>query len=98
MILLFFSSELMYDMIGLVVEDAPNGVRSGQAAGCKTLAVITSHTRAQMEACSPDYLVQDLARFEVVSPLLSRQPLTTNSISVTMRLVSEGVEVTMEHI
>jgi len=45
----------------LVVEDAPAGIRSGQAAGCKTLALITSHTRAQMEACKPDYLVSNLS-------------------------------------
>lgn len=47
---------------GLVIEDAPAGVRSGQAAGCKTMGVITSHTQAQMEAVSPDYLVKNLAR------------------------------------
>ncbi|TFK55441.1 HAD-like protein [Heliocybe sulcata] len=45
----------------LVVEDAPSGIRSGQAAGCKTLALITSHTRDQMEACKPDYLVPNLS-------------------------------------
>lgn len=45
----------------LVVEDAPAGIRSGQAAGCKTLALVTSHTREQMEATKPDYLVTNLA-------------------------------------
>ncbi|KAI0311444.1 phosphatase [Amylostereum chailletii] len=44
----------------LVVEDAPAGIRSGQAAGCKTLAVVTSHSRGQMEACQPNFLVQNL--------------------------------------
>jgi len=43
------------------VEDAPAGVRSGKAAGCKTLGVITSHTRKQMEAAETDYLVENLA-------------------------------------
>ena len=46
----------------LVVEDAPAGVRSGKAAGCKTLGLITSHTREQLEAVEPDYLVPNLAR------------------------------------
>lgn len=50
-------------MIGLVVEDAPAGVRSGQAAGCKTLGLITSHTREQMLAVNPDFLVDNLARY-----------------------------------
>ena len=46
----------------LVVEDAPAGVRSGKAAGCKTLGLITSHTREQMEEVKPDWLVPNLAR------------------------------------
>ncbi|KAH9015786.1 phosphatase [Lactarius pseudohatsudake] len=46
----------------LVVEDAPAGVQSGRAAGCKTLAVTTSHTRDQMVASRPDYLVENLSR------------------------------------
>ncbi|KAI0031680.1 phosphatase [Vararia minispora EC-137] len=47
-------------LLGLVVEDAPAGIRSGQAAGCKTLGVITSHSREQMEAVSPNFLVPNL--------------------------------------
>lgn len=46
----------------LVVEDAPAGITSGRAAGCKTLALITSHTREQVEKASPDYIVKDLSR------------------------------------
>ncbi|KAI0787051.1 phosphatase [Irpex lacteus] len=45
----------------LVVEDAPAGITSGRAAGCKTLALITSHTREQVEKASPDYIVKDLS-------------------------------------
>ncbi|KAI0065826.1 phosphatase [Artomyces pyxidatus] len=45
----------------LVVEDAPAGVRSGVAAGCKTLALVTTHSREQLEACNPDYIVPNLA-------------------------------------
>ncbi len=47
----------------LVVEDAPAGVRSGRAAGCKTLGLITSHTREQIEEAKPDYVVPNLARY-----------------------------------
>lgn len=46
----------------LVVEDAPAGIRSGRAAGCKTLGLVTSHSRAQMEEVKPDWLVPNLAR------------------------------------
>lgn len=46
----------------LVVEDAPAGVRSGKAAGCKTLGLITSHSREQMEQVKPDYLVSNLSK------------------------------------
>ncbi|KAJ7590890.1 HAD-like domain-containing protein [Mycena floridula] len=46
----------------LVFEDSPNGILSGKAAGCKTVAFLTTHSRAQMEACNPDFIVQDMAR------------------------------------
>ncbi|KAI0306812.1 phosphatase [Multifurca ochricompacta] len=45
----------------LVVEDAPAGVQSGKAAGCTTLAVVTSHSREQMVTSKADYLVDNLA-------------------------------------
>jgi glycerol-1-phosphatase len=48
---------------GLVLEDAPSGVRSGHAAGCKTLAVLTSHSRDQIEPSNPDFLVKDLTKY-----------------------------------
>ena len=49
-------------VVGLVVEDAPAGVRSGHAASCKTLGVITSHSREVMEAVAPTFLVDKLDR------------------------------------
>jgi len=49
----------------LVLEDAPSGVRSGHAAGCKTLAVLTSHSRDQIEPSNPDFLVKDLTNVSV---------------------------------
>ncbi|KAH9169490.1 phosphatase [Lactarius sanguifluus] len=50
----------------LVIEDAPAGVQSGRAAGCKTLAVTTSHPRERMVASRPDYLVEDLSSVTMV--------------------------------
>ncbi|KAI0005341.1 HAD-like protein [Russula compacta] len=48
----------------LVVEDAPSGLRAGRAAGARTLAVCTSHTRDQIVASgvTPDFIVNDLTR------------------------------------
>jgi hypothetical protein len=48
--------------VGLVVEDAPSGVASGLAAGCAVIGLITSHTKEQMEAKCPTYLVENLSR------------------------------------
>ncbi|KAG2156233.1 HAD-like domain-containing protein [Suillus clintonianus] len=45
----------------LVVEDAPSGVASGLAAGCAVIGLITSHTKEQMEAKHPTYLVENLS-------------------------------------
>ncbi|KAJ7180296.1 HAD-like domain-containing protein [Mycena crocata] len=49
----------------VVFEDAPAGLRSGQAAGCKTIGLLTTHSREQMEACKPDFLVKNLASVTV---------------------------------
>ncbi|KAM0748474.1 HAD-like protein [Meredithblackwellia eburnea MCA 4105] len=51
----------------LVFEDAPSGLAAGLAAGCQTLAVTTSHTRAQIKSFKSTYKVVDLTRVEVVS-------------------------------
>ena len=50
--------------LGLVIEDAPSGIRSGHAAGAKTLAVCTSHSKEQIveSGCNPHYIVKDLTR------------------------------------
>jgi len=46
----------------LVIEDAPSGLLSGRAAGCKTIAVCTSHTQEKIlqSGAEPDYIVKDL--------------------------------------
>jgi len=45
----------------IVFEDAPNGIRSGNAAGCTTIAVLTSHSREEIEAAEPDFIIKDLS-------------------------------------
>jgi sugar-phosphatase len=42
----------------LVIEDSPAGVASGKAAGCKVLAVLSSHAKAELTAA--DWLVNSL--------------------------------------
>src|SRR6266536_4741022 len=44
----------------LVLEDSPAGIKAGKAAGCKVLAVVTSHTMEQVMAAEPDWIVRDL--------------------------------------
>ena len=45
----------------VVFEDAPSGIRSGKAAGCKVIALVTSHSREAVEAAEPDVIVEDLS-------------------------------------
>jgi beta-phosphoglucomutase-like phosphatase (HAD superfamily) len=47
---------------GIVVEDAPSGVKSGVAAGSKVLAVCTSHEREQLEGIGATWIVNDLSK------------------------------------
>jgi mannitol-1-/sugar-/sorbitol-6-phosphatase len=42
----------------LVIEDSPAGVASGKAAGCKVLAVLSSHAAAELTAA--DWFVNSL--------------------------------------
>lgn len=51
----------------LVVEDAPAGLEAGRAAGCATLALATTHTRAELAASRPDAVVDDLAAVRIVA-------------------------------
>ena len=50
----------------LVLEDSPAGIRAGKAAGCKVLAVVTSHTVEQVADARPDWIVRDLRSVRVV--------------------------------
>ncbi|RAH67927.1 2-deoxyglucose-6-phosphate phosphatase [Aspergillus aculeatinus CBS 121060] len=43
----------------LVMEDAPAGIVAGKAAGCKVLAVTTTHTVQQLKEAGADWVVRD---------------------------------------
>jgi glycerol 3-phosphatase-1 len=55
------------DAAVLVVEDAPAGIRAGRAAGCDVVGLLTSHTRAEVEAAGPDFVVGDLESVEFMN-------------------------------
>jgi sugar-phosphatase len=42
----------------LVIEDAPNGIKAGKLAGCKVLAVTSSHSAAELSEA--DWIVESL--------------------------------------
>lgn len=48
----------------LVIEDAPSGLTSGRAAGCATLAVVSTHQEHELSA---DLIVPDLSHVEFVT-------------------------------
>jgi len=62
----------------IVIEDAPSGIRSGRAAGCKTIALLTTHTREQVEAAQPHFIIKDLSCITVQR--------TTAGVTVTIKM------------
>jgi glycerol 3-phosphatase-1 len=50
----------------LVFEDSPAGIKSGKAAGCKVIGLVTSHTLEQVVAAEPDWVVRDLQSVKFV--------------------------------
>lgn len=44
----------------LVVEDSPAGIRAGKAAGCKVVALTTTHTARDVQEAGADFIVRDL--------------------------------------
>ncbi|KIY49391.1 HAD-like protein [Fistulina hepatica ATCC 64428] len=46
----------------VVFEDAPPGVLSGKAAGCKTIGLLTTHSLEAVKAAQPDFIIRDLSR------------------------------------
>jgi glycerol 3-phosphatase-1 len=60
----------------LVLEDSPAGIRAGKNAGCKVLAVVTSHTPQQVVDAGADWVVRDLASVRVVGAGAQAQGVT----------------------
>ncbi|PQE06316.1 haloacid dehalogenase-like hydrolase protein [Rutstroemia sp. NJR-2017a WRK4] len=50
----------------LVLEDSPAGIRAGKSAGCKVLAVVTTHTAEQVAEAGADWVVKDLRDVKLV--------------------------------
>ncbi len=44
----------------LVLEDSPAGIKSGKAAGCFVLGLVTQPTAEQVVEAGPDWVVRDL--------------------------------------
>jgi len=62
-------SHLLTPPPGLVVEDATSGLKAGRAAGAKTLAVCTTHTRQEIldSDANPDFIVKDLTQYVCIT-------------------------------
>ncbi len=52
----------------IVIEDAPSGVRSGKAAGCRVLAIRTTAHDGELLAEGADWIVNDCASIRLVAP------------------------------
>lgn len=50
----------------LVLEDSPAGIRAGKAAGCKVVAVVTSHSVEEVVSAGADWVIRDLSSLSVV--------------------------------
>jgi glycerol 3-phosphatase-1 len=50
----------------LVVEDAPAGIKSGTAAGCKVLGLTTSHDQQEVGRTQADWVVKDLSSCRIL--------------------------------
>jgi mannitol-1-/sugar-/sorbitol-6-phosphatase len=51
----------------VVIEDAPAGVHSGKAAGCRVIAVCTTMPEAELRSAGADWLVEDCSAITLVS-------------------------------
>lgn len=81
-----------------MVEDAISGIKSGRAAGSRTLAVCTSTSRQILleSDARPDYLVEDLARCAGCSSSGDFRDLICKRYSVSVKSVDGKLEVTMD--
>jgi sugar-phosphatase len=57
----------------IVIEDAPSGVRSGKAAGCRVLAIRTTTHDPELLASGADWLVNDCASIRVAAAASPRE-------------------------
>ena len=46
--------------VALVIEDAPAGVKAGKAAGCRVVALMTTHSIEQLKTAGADWIVEDM--------------------------------------
>ena len=51
----------------VVIEDAPAGVRSGKAAGCRVIAVCTTMPEAELRSAGADWLVEDCSAITLLA-------------------------------
>ncbi len=51
----------------VVIEDAPAGVRSGKAAGCRVIAVCTTMPQAELRSAGADWLADDCSAITLLS-------------------------------
>ncbi len=51
----------------VVIEDAPAGVRSGKAAGCRVIAVCTTMPQAELRSAGADWLAEDCSAITLLS-------------------------------
>ncbi len=57
----------------VVIEDAPSGVRSGKAAGCRVLAIRTTTHDSELLAAGADWIVNDCASIRPAAPPSPRE-------------------------
>lgn len=50
----------------VVLEDSPAGIQAGKSAGCKVIALVTTHTLEQVLAAKPDWVIQNLHSVKMV--------------------------------
>jgi sugar-phosphatase len=57
----------------VVIEDAPSGVRSGKAAGCRVLAIRTTTRDSELHAGGADWIVNDCSSIRLAVPPSPRE-------------------------
>ncbi|MCJ1243775.1 hypothetical protein MMC30_000972 [Trapelia coarctata] len=54
------------DDVALVIEDAPAGVKAGNAAGCRVVGLMTTHSIEQLKEAGADWIVEDMHSIKFV--------------------------------